>query len=87
MKMFTYFVVFTFMIVSKSFAQSFPANSPNSVIEKAEQGEPHAQYNLGVCYENGEGTKKDLKRSILWYRKAAGQGLVEAKEQLKRLQK
>ena len=37
-----------------------------------------AQYALGSCYANGEGVEKDLTEAVIWYRKAADQGLAEA---------
>ena len=39
----------------------------------AEQGDAEAQYNLGVCYDDGEGVVKDQFEAIMWYRKAADQ--------------
>ena len=35
---------------------------------------PHAQYNLGVMYENGQGVPQDYKTAVKWYRLAAEQG-------------
>jgi TPR repeat protein len=32
----------------------------------ANQGNADAQYNLGVCYENGHGVKKDLQKAKFW---------------------
>ena len=32
-----------------------------------------AQYNLGVCYDNGQGVAKDEVEAVKWYRKAAEQ--------------
>lgn len=40
------------------------------VIVNAKAGEAEAQYNLGTCYENGDGVKKDLNRAKYWYDKA-----------------
>ena len=37
-----------------------------------------AQFNLAICYENGQGVAKDIKTAIDWYRKAAEQDHVEA---------
>jgi TPR repeat protein len=37
----------------------------------AENGNKHAQYNLGLIYENGVGTEKDLEKAFHWYQKAA----------------
>jgi TPR repeat protein len=33
-----------------------------------------AQYNLGVCYYNGEGVEKDYAEAVKWFRKSAEQG-------------
>jgi hypothetical protein len=41
----------------------------------AEQGDPTAQEHLGVMYENGQGLPQDYAEAVLWYRRAAGQGL------------
>ncbi len=40
----------------------------------AEQGDAAAQYNLGLCYCNGEGVEKNMSEAGKWYRKAAEQG-------------
>ena len=44
----------------------------------AEQGDANAQFNLGVCYENGQGVEEDVNEAVRWYRKAAAQGVAEA---------
>ena len=44
----------------------------------AKQGNAEAQYNLGVCYEYGEGVENDMKEAVKWYRKAAEQGFTDA---------
>ncbi|MCH5309757.1 MAG: SEL1-like repeat protein [Prevotella sp.] len=44
----------------------------------AEQGLAQAQYNLGVCYDNGWGISQNYSEAVKWYRKAAEQGLAEA---------
>lgn len=48
----------------------------------AEQGDPVAQYNLGVLYENGQGVPKDYVLAVDWYRKGADQGYAEAQNNL-----
>ena len=48
----------------------------------AEQGNAKAQYNLGVCYENGYGVEKNYFKAVKWYRKAAEQGLADAQNNL-----
>ena len=44
----------------------------------AEQGNPEAQYNLGLAYEYGHGVMRDHAAAANWFRKAANQGLVSA---------
>ena len=44
----------------------------------AEDGYAHAQFNLGYCYECGEGVTKSLEKAVEWYTKAANQGLDRA---------
>jgi S1-C subfamily serine protease len=48
----------------------------------AEQNEAEAQYNLGVCYANGEGLAKDPVQAVKWYRKAAEQNYALAQNNL-----
>ena len=40
---------------------------------RAEAGEPWAQLRLGIFYENGWGTSKDIKKAEYWYLKAITQ--------------
>jgi TPR repeat protein len=44
----------------------------------AEQNDPKAQYNLGLCYLKGTGVPKDEAEAARWFRKAAEQGHVWA---------
>jgi uncharacterized protein len=44
----------------------------------AEQGNPDAQYNLGLAYEYGRGVTRDHAAAANWFRKAANQGLAVA---------
>ena len=44
----------------------------------AEQNYAVAQYNLGCCYDNGQGVAKDYAEAVKWYRKAAEQNDAEA---------
>jgi TPR repeat protein len=48
----------------------------------AEQGLAEAQYNLGVCYDNGLGVIQNHAEAVTWYRKAAKQGYAEAEKRL-----
>jgi len=44
----------------------------------AQQGNPHAQYCVGINYLNGFGVKKNGKLGMLWLNKSADQGYNEA---------
>jgi len=50
--------------------------------ERAQQGNAEAQFNLGVCYANGEGVAKDWDEAVKWWRKAAEQGDADAQKNL-----
>jgi len=64
-------------------AQVPPADdSIDSLRKKAEAGDAKSQYNLGVCYANGEGVEKDVTEAAKWFRKAADQGFAQAQFQL-----
>ncbi|MBR6902145.1 MAG: sel1 repeat family protein, partial [Synergistaceae bacterium] len=51
----------------------------------ADNGDAIAQYNIGSLYENGLGVKKNYKKAIEWYEKAAAQGHKDAQARLKEL--
>jgi len=44
----------------------------------AEQNYAPAQYNLGLCYEHGNGVAANRVEAAKWYRKAAEQNYVDA---------
>jgi TPR repeat protein len=46
----------------------------------AEQGDPEAQYNLGVMYDTGKGVTQDFVRAHMWFNIVAGNGIEEAKK-------
>ena len=48
----------------------------------AKQGDPQAQYNLGLCYYKGLGVKQDDRKADKWIRKAAEQGNKDAQNHL-----
>ena len=49
------------------------ADLVNSYREKALAGDAQSQYNLGLCYQYGEGVEKDQAQAIEWFLKAAAQ--------------
>ena len=44
----------------------------------AEQGNAKAQYELGICYRQGEGVDTDEKEGFKWLTKSAEQGNADA---------
>ena len=48
----------------------------------ADKGDARAQFNLALLYENGQGLKYNAAEALLWYRKAADQGMAEAQVKL-----
>ena len=51
----------------------------NYIIEKAEQGDKDAQFQMGRCYEFGTNElHEDYATAVQWYQKAANQGHAEA---------
>jgi TPR repeat protein len=53
--------------------------------EAALQGESNAQYNLGCCYNEGNGVQRDELKAAQCFYKAARQGDKDAKDALRRL--
>ena len=51
----------------------------------AEQGDVHAQNNLGQMYRNGEGVPQDYKTALKWYTLAAEQDDAYAQYNLGRM--
>ncbi len=47
-------------------------------LKAAEQDDKYAQYNLGYCYDKGQGVEQDYQKAVEWYTKAAEQGNVDA---------
>ncbi|MCY4232593.1 MAG: tetratricopeptide repeat protein [Bacteroidetes bacterium] len=50
--------------------------------EKAEQGDPEAQFTLGEAYEDGRGVIESYTQALHWYRKASMQGHSSAQVSL-----
>ena len=44
----------------------------------AAQGHAGAQYNLGACYQRGEGVEQNMQRAVELYQAAAAQGVAQA---------
>ena len=54
-------------------------------LKAAKLGQICAQYNLGLKYENGDGTEKNMGEAIYWYKKSAYQGDQDAQNKLKEI--
>jgi TPR repeat protein len=54
------------------------ATSLRNYRTRAERGDAHAQTNLGVMYNKGQGVTRDDIVAAMWYRKAARQGNAQA---------
>ena len=65
-------------------ALAYPAFSEDiqTLINKAESGNPEVQFNLGVAYGKGEGVLQDYVEAAKWYRMAAEQGFTQAQNNL-----
>lgn len=85
-KKFLAFLILIFTLIGGWFAEKVVGQTltetPKQVEMRAKKGDPEAQYNLGVMYENGNGVKQNYEEAIKWYRKAADQGLAKAIEAL-----
>src|SRR3989442_845365 len=44
----------------------------------AENGSADAMNDLAICYENGDGVKKNLGKAFYWFQKAAENGNTDA---------
>ena len=55
-----------------------PKPDIKKLTQQANQGNAHAQFNLGVMYANGEGVPQDDGQAVKWYRLAADQGDAKA---------
>jgi localization factor PodJL len=55
---------------------------PLPLRKAAAKGDPKAQYEIGVHYADGVGTKADLKTAAEWFERAASAGLAPAQYRL-----
>jgi len=52
------------------------------ITKAANQGNADAQYQLGLCYFNGNGVRRNYTKAAVWFRMAAEQGHTHAQYQL-----
>ncbi len=68
------------------FSVTFAGEVDIGTLQKdAAAGDAYAQLNLGAAYDNGIGVARDIEQALLWYEKAAEQGVAEAQFNLAHL--
>ena len=75
---------FVLSVLCLCLAISFSAFSQNidTLISKANAGDPFSQIELGLVYENANGVTQDYSEAVKWYRKAAEQGYAQGQSNL-----
>ncbi|MDG2406537.1 MAG: hypothetical protein P8M25_16855, partial [Paracoccaceae bacterium] len=58
----------------------YQLDSQREIQARAKQGDPDAQYKLGLSYDKGEGVPQDKQGAMKWYDLAAKQGNADAQE-------
>ena len=66
------------LVFAVCFVASVLGQNAEAYRVKAEEGDAVAQYNLGVCYDNGYGVPMNKTKAVEWYQKAAEQGYAKA---------
>ena len=66
----------------KAYLHGAPRKAAQELRYLAEQGEPRAQYDLGLLYDTGEGVPQDSREAMKWYQLAAAQGEERAQYNL-----
>jgi TPR repeat protein len=70
------------LLVLFGFSGFLYAQEAGDYQKAAEAGDAAAQYELGHCYDEGLGVKKDREKTVYWYTKAAEQGFAQAQYNL-----
>ena len=58
---------------------------PKLVLASCETGRAPSQFNVGLCYRDGDGVKASNQQAREWLRKAARRGYAQARDVLTRL--
>ena len=56
-----------------------------SLKKLANQGDAEALYQLGNCYQNGDGVEQDIKKAVEWWLKASDLGHEKATELVQKI--
>jgi TPR repeat protein len=54
----------------------------DSLLQTAKSGNSEAQYELGCCYESGEGVDSNIEEAAKWFILSANNGNVDAQNTL-----
>ena len=71
------FLILIITVISAALSVMGQAYS-NALLNKATSGNASSQYELGLCYENGNGVEPNLVEAVKWYKKASEKNHVEA---------
>lgn len=80
------FVFALMLMVANVVAAAPDSDGGKAVVEQmrplAKQGQPNAQYNMGVIYDRGYGVEQNYDKARSWYKKAAAQSYAKAAHNL-----
>lgn len=82
MKQFGVAFLLPVVLVLSACASSGGGAQIDDLLTKANQGDPAAQFGMGVAYDTGRGVRKNQTEAAGWYRKAAEQGYAAAQNSL-----
>ena len=54
----------------------------DSLLRTAQNGDPEAQFQIGVCFKDGLGVKANKAEAVAWYSKASAKGHPGAQHNL-----
>lgn len=77
MKRLAFIFILIFCVLSIH-SQEVTKEQFNAWLQSAMRGDSKAQYNVGWCYDTGNGTETNEYKAFEWYMKAAQQGLPNA---------
>ena len=67
-----------FLLFLPAYGDTLETTDIDALLAEATEGDAIAQFNLGLCYHNGDGVEKDDEKAVEWYTKAAEQGHPDA---------
>ena len=84
---FAYFRLFFFYKFGRGGVEQNDIEANGWLVKAAMNNVPPAQFLLGLAYDYGDGVPQDHEKALYWIRKAADNGLQEAKDKLKEMEK